>query len=123
MKPAVVSSYYSNSKISLNTYRSSSEPGNKNDRNIPSTSVNNRTFEIAACQTMQLSEHKEEIARHFPLGEKLTFRSTIELTEKLSIYLENEDERTQMAASCYQTTVNKHTFTERIQQIMKTISS
>ena len=61
-------------------------------------SANMRLFEIAGTGGFQLMEHHEDIHRYFEPGREIaTYRSPEELIEKVKYYLENPDERHEIA--------------------------
>ena len=60
--------------------------------------VNQRTFEIPACGTFQLSEHTDNLKKFFVLEEDVvTFKNTDEMIEKIDYYLKNDKVRERIA--------------------------
>ncbi|GAF23422.1 hypothetical protein JCM19047_3242 [Bacillus sp. JCM 19047] len=115
LSPEKVGRLYRQSRVVLNSYRT----GNKD---IEARSINNRTFEIAATATCQLSEYRSGIRDFFSPTDIATFTNSENLRTQLQKLLENDDIRTQCALSSYQK-VAEHTFYHRAQQLYKELHS
>lgn len=117
--------YYSSAKIVINQHRTT-EPGsdNHNTRHWPGLSINPRTFEIAACGTLQMVDWREDLTRYYEPGVDIeTFTSASELKEKIAYYLEHEDARRAIALRGLKRTLRQHTYASRVQQMLQLITN
>ena len=79
------------------------------------TGVNLRIFEALAAGCFLLTDHCDEIADIFAVGDELeTFRSSEELAEKTAFYLSHEDERNRIAHHGHAAYLEKHSWVRRI---------
>ncbi|KQL57670.1 MULTISPECIES: CgeB family protein [Bacillaceae] len=115
LPPEKVGTLYRQSNIVLNSYRSGS-------KEIEAKSINNRTFEIAATATCQLSEYRSGIRDFFSAAEIATFTNQETLRTQLQELVENDDVRNQYALLSYKR-VSEHTFSHRAQQLYKELNS
>ncbi|MFC5653488.1 glycosyltransferase [Paenibacillus solisilvae] len=116
--------YYNGAKIVINLHRTT-EAGsdNRNTLNLPGRSINPRTYEIAACGTLQLTDQREDLPHYYRVGLELdTFKTAEELQSKMAYYLKHEDERRAMALRGLRRTLQEHTFTTRVQQLAAVLS-
>ena len=88
------------------------------------TGINLRVFEALAAGCFLLTDHCEEIAELFKVGEEIeTFRSSKELADKVAFYLANEERRRTIARNGHQAFLGNHTWNTRItRQILPLIS-
>ena len=88
------------------------------------TGINLRVFEALAAGCFLLTDHCEEIAELFKVGEEIeTFRSSKELADKVAYYLANEERRRTIARNGHQAFLGNHTWNTRItRQILPLIS-
>ena len=88
------------------------------------TGINLRVFEALAAGCFLLTDHCEEIAEQFKVGEEIeTFRSSKELADKVAYYLSNEEKRRTIARNGHQAFLVNHTWNTRItRQILPLIS-
>ena len=88
------------------------------------TGINLRVFEALAAGCFLLTDHCEEIAEQFKVGEEIeTFRSSKELADKVAYYLSNEEKRRTIARNGHQAFLGNHTWNTRItRQILPLIS-
>lgn len=122
MEPEKVANYYSTSKIVLNSHRPHNLKYNQNQLGIIGRSINNRTFDVAACGAFQLIEHKEDLSLHFIEGvEIVSFKSFEDLMKKTSYYLEHEEERNAIASRARMRVLKEHTFQKRIKEMLSII--
>lgn len=123
MGPEETSEAYSGSKIVLNLHRSPfDESVNQNGLGIVGVSPNPRTFEIAACGTLQLVDAREDLAQFYTPGEEIeTFSSPEELMDKVNFYLTHENERREIALRALERTYNEHTYAHRLDEMLRTI--
>ncbi|WP_227939404.1 CgeB family protein [Alkalihalobacillus deserti] len=123
LPPQKVATYYSNAKIVLNTHRSYNEEMNENRIGVNNQSVNNRTFDIAACGGFQLIEHKEDLTTHFLKGEEIiSFKSQQDLLEKVVHFFKNDKMREDIKEKGRQRVLLEHTFHHRLTKMINTIS-
>ncbi|WP_026674158.1 CgeB family protein [Alkalihalobacterium bogoriense] len=122
LSPQKVSYYYSNAKICLNTHRSYQEAMNKNRFGVVNHSINNRTFDIAACAAFQLIEEKEDISTHFALhNEIVSFHSEEDAVEKIDYYMNAEKKRQEIGENAHKRVLQSHTFYHRITKLLQTV--
>ncbi|WP_096199119.1 CgeB family protein [Bacillus sp. FJAT-45350] len=120
--PKKVATLYSSAKIVLNPHRHYQEHSNENSIGVINESINNRTFDIAACGTFQLIEHKEDLATHFVEGvEMISYQNEKDLLEKLDFYLRDNFKRGKIGENARKRVLNEHTFYHRIQTLVSKI--
>ena len=84
MEPSIVADFYNGANIVLNTHRPFNLKQNQNRLGIEGKTINNRTFDVAACGSFQLIEFKEDLPNHFIEDEEMvSFRSDQELLKKI----------------------------------------
>lgn len=84
------------------------------------TGLNLRIFEALAAGSFLLTDHCDEIARMFRIGEEIeTFRSAGELTDKVEYYLQNEPARHAIASAGHEAFLRNHTWQARIDREMR----
>lgn len=120
MSPLETSEYYNAHRIVINVHRAhDDETFNQNRAGITAASPNPRSFEISACGTLQIVDHREDIAQFYTPGEEIvTYQSKEELAEKLEYYLAHEEEREAIALRALKRTMRDHTYTNRLSQIL-----
>jgi spore maturation protein CgeB len=115
--------YYNGAKIVINLHRTP-ETGkdNLNGINWPAESINPRTFEMAACGTLQLTDMRSELPEHYVIGSEIAvFNNAQELIHQMDYYLTHDAQRLQVAARGYQRTKRNHTFGDRIRTLLDVI--
>ncbi|RXZ81233.1 spore maturation protein [Paenibacillaceae bacterium] len=115
--------FYNGAKIVINLHRTT-EPGpdNKNSMNLPGRSINPRTYEIAACGALQLTDIREDLNVYYRAGLELdTFSTPVELQDKIRYYLNNAPARRMMAMRGLLRTLREHTFIHRVQHWLSLI--
>jgi spore maturation protein CgeB len=115
--------YYNGAKIVINLHRTT-EAGkdNLNGMNWPAESVNPRTFEMAACGALQLTDLRNELPEHYNIGAEIgVFGNAEQLVQQLDYYLTHEEERLMVAARGYNRTKRDHTFNDRIWKLLSSI--
>lgn len=115
--------YYNGAKIVINIHRPD-EYGqdNRNIHRIKAKSINPRTYEISACGALQITDVREDMELHYRPGyDIVTFGSVKELQEKISYYLEHEDERLKIAWRGLWTTRKEHTFISRMKELLELV--
>ena len=105
-------------KIVINVHRTC-ENGEDNRNTHPGRSINPRTYEIA-CGTMQITDTRGDLPRYYQPGYDIeTFTSAAELQRKIHYYLHHEEERQIIAWRGLLTTMNRHTFSRRITELLR----
>ncbi|MFB9330233.1 glycosyltransferase [Paenibacillus aurantiacus] len=115
--------YYNGAKIVINMHRGANAGAdNRNSMNLPGLSINPRTFEIAACGTLQLTDARADLGNHYRPGlEVETYASVQELADKLNYYLAHEDERRMIALRGLRRTLREHSFDIRLEQVARAL--
>lgn len=113
--------YYSGAKIVLNLHRGFlHETDNRNSRAIPAQSTNPRTYEMAACGAMQLTDLRADLPRLYMPGQDMAvYQTPEELIAKLEYYLSHEEERSRIAYNGLQRTLQQHSFLSRVSELLK----
>ena len=125
LSPADTAAYYNGAKIVINLHRDSAdETMNHNTYKIAGVSVNPRTFEINACQTLQLVDYREDIAQHYTPGKEIVcFHTMEELREQLDYYLTHDQERETIAYNGFRRTMRAHTYRHRLSLLLDNVFS
>ena len=98
------------SKINLNTHN------HQNDI----FGTNSRTSEICICGGFQIVGYKKDIEKMYRIGKELvTFKTGIELKEKVDYYLKHPKERERIAQAGYRRAFKEHTYYSRVKEILK----
>lgn len=118
--PSVVANFYNGAKIVLNTHRPFNLKQNQNKLGIIGKSINNRTFDIAACSSFQLIEFKEDLPNHFIEDEEIvSFNNNQELVQKIDYYIKTEEERQRIADNARNRVLKEHTFEHRLEKMLE----
>jgi len=122
--PEETANYYSGAKLVINIHRPwEAGQDNRNSFQLPSRSINPRTYEISACGTMQLTDVREDLSNYYRPGYDLeTFSSAEELKAKIEYYLKHDKERRQFAIRALHTTLKNHTFITRLPKLLDVIT-
>ncbi|GAF13619.1 hypothetical protein JCM19045_2875 [Bacillus sp. JCM 19045] len=121
LPPKETGALYRRSKVVLNTYRPATLK--ENESILTGQSINNRTFEIAACQSFQLTEWKPDIHTFFQKESLSTFSTHNQCLEAIQFALSNETWRNKVALAGYETVSNRDSFQKRADRIVKEMSS
>ncbi|MDK8181210.1 DUF3880 domain-containing protein [Paenibacillus sp. UMB4589-SE434] len=115
--------YYNGAKIVLNIHRSESDTYlDKNHTGAPAHSINNRTFDIAACRAFQLIDFRSDLSHYYePDVDVGCFESPREGAELIQRYLHDTEVRQIMAQRAYERTVHNCTFRHRIESMLSVI--
>ncbi|MNI92288.1 Spore protein YkvP [compost metagenome] len=98
------------------------ESVNNNTIGVTASSPNPRTFEIAACGTLQLVDVREDLASFYTPGVEIeTYSTSDELMQKVNFYLTHEKERQEIALRALEKTYRDHTYSNRIHQMFEYI--
>lgn len=119
--PGATVDYYNGAKIVINVHRTCENgEDNRNTHHLQGHSINPRTYEISACGTMQITDARHDLPRYYRPGYDIeTFTTAAELQHKIKYYLHHEEERRALAWRGLLTTLNQHTFTRRIAQLLE----
>jgi spore maturation protein CgeB len=122
VEPQVVANYYNGAKIVLNTHRPPTLRHNQNKLGVTGKSINNRTFDVAACSAFQLIEFKEDLPQHFMEEvEIVSFKSLEELLEKTHHFINADAERKNIANKARERVLKEHTFQHRLDKLVSLI--
>ncbi|SDN52713.1 glycosyltransferase [Bacillus sp. OK048] len=122
MDPSVVANFYNGAKIVLNTHRPFNLKHNQNRLGINGKSINNRTFDVAACGSFQLIQFKEDLPNHFIENEEIvSFKNNEELFQKIDYYLKSEKERQWISDNARNRVLKEHTFEHRLEKMLELI--
>jgi spore maturation protein CgeB len=87
------------------------------------TSVNNRVFDVFASNAFLLSDYKQDLEFLFPEYWKfISFFISDELEDKCQYYQTHESERRALTYELHKQVLEKHTYHQRLQQILRTIA-
>jgi len=120
MEPGETAETYAGSKIVINMHRAPDDSTfNNNTQGIGAVSPNPRTFEIAACATLQLTDVRSELPLYYTPGAEIeTYASPEELVAKLDYYLTHEEERRAVAQRGLLRTMREHTYAHRLNAML-----
>ncbi|SFJ03536.1 spore maturation protein CgeB [Paenibacillus sp. UNC496MF] len=120
MGPLETAGNYNGAKIVINMHRSPfDETFNNNTGGIGAVSPNPRTFEIAGCGTLQLTDVRSDLVSFYTPGyDIVTYESPQEMIEKIDYYLNHEEERQLIAMRGMLRTMRDHTYGKRIEQLL-----
>ena len=80
--------------------------------------VNLRTFEINMTGNFQLMQYTPCVEEYFEIDKEIVcWKNKKDLLEKITYYLENEDEREKIAKNGYRRAISNHTWTIRLDSI------
>lgn len=120
MTPQETAQVYSGAKIVINMHREPDDGTfNSNSLGVGAVSPNPRTFEIAACASLQLTDVRGELAAYFVPGREIeTYASPEELAAKIDHYLAHEDERRAIALNGLYRVMRDHSYVRRLEQML-----
>ena len=84
--------------------------------------ISNRIFDALACGTFVISDHMDAISSLLE-GNVITYDTVEDLDKKLDYYLENENERIDLAKKGQEIVLKNHTFDNRVEQILEIIET
>lgn len=120
--PVSVRNIYNLSKIILNPHRTANFHKNKNTLGIENKSMNNRTFDIAACGGFQLLPNKTDLKRHFNISQDIVVYSSFnECIQLVNQFINDQDSRNMYSRNARMRVVENHTFTHRVEFILKQV--
>lgn len=121
--PQEVALYYNNASVILNPHRSHLFPQNKNKNKVKNNTINNRAFDIAACQGFQIIEEKPDLSSFFNEDEIISYNSFEDCLNKISFHLDDTILKRVMVEKIHARVINQHTFHERIHFITTILQS
>lgn len=116
MNAEETASCYNGSQVVINMHRAPfDDTYNQNKRRVGAVSPNPRTFEIAACGTLQLCDERSDLSLFYKPGEEIViYRSPEDLAAKAEYYLNHPEERRAVALNALRRTFSEHTYSHRI---------
>ncbi|WP_165995012.1 DUF3880 domain-containing protein [Bacillus sp. Cs-700] len=122
VQPELASLYFSNAKINLNIHRPFNLEANSNSSGVIPKSVNNRTFDIAACQSFQLITPVLDLPIHLQNKKEVVFfEGDKELLETVTFYLQNDDLRKTIAKNAEKKVSEYYTISHSLNYIFTTV--
>ncbi|MEH7191126.1 MULTISPECIES: CgeB family protein [Bacillus cereus group] len=121
--PQEVALFYNNASLILNPHRSHLFPQNKNNNKVKNNTINNRTFDIAACQGFQIIEEKSDLSSFFNKDEIISYNSFEDCLNKISFHLHDTIFKKLMVEKIHTKVITQHTFHERIHFITTILQS
>ncbi|WP_340025129.1 glycosyltransferase [Paenibacillus sp. FSL K6-1096] len=119
VKPETAAGYYNGAKIVLNIHRLADERYNRNRMGVAAKSINNRTFDAAACAAFQLTDDKPGLSGQFAAGQEIIpYLDKYDFLQKLHYYMAHDQERRHIADAARRRVLAAHTFEHRIQQLL-----
>ncbi|EIT84634.1 protein CgeB [Fictibacillus macauensis ZFHKF-1] len=117
-------SYFHRSSIILNPQRPHDLSMNENTLNIEAYNVNNRTFDLAACQAFQLLSYRDRL----PFGMKehthlALYKNEEDCLKKIDYYLQRPKARQKLCQAAYDTIQSFHTYKHRAETISTILST
>lgn len=86
------------------------------------TGVNLRTFEIPATKSFMLCDYFSEVPKLFRITKEIVcYNDLNDLKQKINYYLDNEEERNNIALAGYKRVLKEHTVLHRIKEIISKI--
>ncbi|MBN2909479.1 glycosyltransferase [Polycladomyces sp. WAk] len=121
VSPVEACRYYNGADIVINVHRSPLDRHlGQNRRGIGARTPNNRTFEIAACATFQLTDKRDGLAELYEPGREIHHYETLEECRSLiDYYLRKDEERDRMACRAYERTLREHLYEHRMIAILR----
>ncbi|WP_071393415.1 CgeB family protein [Bacillus tuaregi] len=117
--PGIVNQLYHQSRMILNPHRSHLFHKNKNSLGIENKSLNNRTFDIAACGGFQLITAKPDTVLHFDSKCELVSYTTVEECLKLiHTFIHDDEKRANYSRRAMERVLSSHTFHHRMQRMI-----
>lgn len=116
-----VVNFYTNSRISLNIFRTAKWPGENVMHIDPASahSVSPRCYEIMACGGFLLTDERPELKELFSRDKDyVAFDGSEDLQDKILYYLSHPRQREKIATSGYMA-VRDHTYVNRAKEILK----
>lgn len=115
--------FYNGAKLVINLHRGAVDPVySKNSRRIEGRSINPRTYEIAACGALQMTDVREDLPLYYTPGQEVVpYASAAEFVHLADYYLNNETERNRIAVRGLYRTIRDHSFRSRLFQLLNIV--
>jgi spore maturation protein CgeB len=85
--------------------------------------INVRTFEATGCGSFTLTEHGYGLDELFKIGKEVVcYNDEVELKELIEYYLDNDEERKEIAAKGQERAYKDHTYEQRIKFMLQKMS-
>jgi spore maturation protein CgeB len=110
VQPAGLNKLYSRSKVCLNIHHTQSVNG-----------VNQRFFEILGARALQLTDDKLYVKENFSPNDVLIYNNVEELIATIKNVFSNYFFYAEVLQNGYQKVLERHTFTKRVQSLLKTV--
>jgi len=86
--------------------------------------VNMRTFEATACGAFLLTDSLAELSKLYDVGgEVVCYENTLDLRNKIGYYLQNPQERREIARRGQRKACDAHTYRHRMEELLRIISA
>ncbi|MCU4830309.1 glycosyltransferase family protein, partial [Bacillus toyonensis] len=96
---------------------------NKNKNKVKNNTINNRTFDIAACKGFQIIEEKSDLSSFFNKDEIISYNSFEDCLNKISFHSNDTISKKLMVEKIHTKVITQHTFHERIHFITTILQS
>lgn len=84
--------------------------------------VNQRVFDVPACNAFLLTDFQEQMGELFKIGEEvICYSGPEEIGEIVRYYLDHDSERRRIAGNGYQRVVRDHTYVSRVSDMAETM--
>ncbi len=85
---------------------------------------NMRLYEATGCGALLITDQKENLSNLFETNkEVIAYSNTVELCDLVQYYLQNEQERQQIAMAGQKRTLNDHTYSQRMTDLIEIINT
>ncbi len=121
IEPQEVAHYYNGASIVLNPHRTHDFVHNQNKLGVVGESINNRTFDIGACEAFQLVEAKPDLYSFFTKEEMIGYHDYKDCLHKVVTYMNDEEGRKSISEKAREAVLAKHTFQHRVRQMIDII--
>ncbi len=121
IEPKGVARYYNGASIVLNPHRSHDFLHNQNKLGVIGESINNRTFDIAACEAFQLIEEKPDLYTFFTKEEMTAYQDDKDCLQKAIMYINDAEQRQIVSRKAREVVMKQHTLQQRIQNMLDII--
>ncbi|MFW5435414.1 CgeB family protein [Paenibacillus apiarius] len=117
--------YFNGASIVLNIHRSEDDSLiDKNKAGAPAHTINNRTFDIAACRAFQLTDYRPDLELFYTPGEEIgCYDSPKQCADLIHHYMNEPGKRQEAAAKAYHRTCAQHTFSHRLNSLLNCIAT
>jgi len=91
-------------------------------KKFPVYQASPRVFEALACGAFVLTDTQQDVLSLFKDGEHLAvFADASDLRQKVSYFLARPEERNRIAAGGRREVLNKHTYTRRLETLLRVV--